>query len=206
LAHAVGNVELELHEWGPDFAAWCTYKYLNSGPGSTAGAFVHERHLGTGRIPRLQGWWGHDKETRFEMRNEFIPMPTAEAWQLSNAPIFSMTPIVASLQVFEEAGGIGPLREKSKKMVQYFDYLLDSELSRKVDSITPRDMDQRGCQLSLRVTSDSRSGPQVFAALQDADVECDWRYPDVIRVAPVPLYNTFEDIYRFVSILKEAVG
>lgn len=206
LAHAVGNVPLELHDWGPDFAAWCTYKYLNSGPGATAGAFVHERHLGTVPIPRLHGWWGHDKETRFEMNNEFVPIPTAEAWQLSNAPIFSMAPIVASLQVFEEAGGMRPLREKSEKMVKYLDYLLDEQLAGKVDSITPRDMDQRGCQLSLKVVAEGTSGPDVFAALQDADVECDWRHPNVIRIAPVPLYNSYADIYRFVSILKEAVG
>ncbi|NND01811.1 MAG: kynureninase [Acidimicrobiia bacterium] len=206
LAHAAGNVQLDLHEWGPDFAAWCTYKYLNGGPGATAGAFVHERHLGTPGIPRLHGWWGHDKETRFEMKNEFVPIPTAEAWQLSNAPIFSMTPLVASLAVFEDAGGMGPLREKSMKMVQYLDYLLDSELAGKVESITPREIDQRGCQMSLKVTAESKPGTEVFAALQDADVECDWRYPNVIRIAPVPLYNSFEDVHRFVAILKEAIG
>ncbi len=206
LAHAVGNIPLELHAWGPDFAAWCTYKYLNAGPGATAGAFVHERHLGAAPIPRLQGWWGHDKETRFEMNNEFVPIPTAEAWQLSNAPIFSMTPIIASLQVFEDAGGMKPLREKSEKMVQYLDYLLDATLAGRVESITPRDMDQRGCQVSLKVIADDSSGPDVFRALQDADVECDWRYPNVIRIAPVPLYNSFGDIHRFVSILEDAVG
>ena len=205
LAHAVGNVPLELHNWGADFAAWCTYKYLNGGPGATAGAFVHERHLGSADIPRLHGWWGHDKATRFEMKNEFVPIPTAEAWQISNAPIFSMTPVIASLQLFEEAGGMEPLRAKSEKMVQYLDYLLDTLPADKIKSITPRQMAQRGCQLSLKVTAAGVSGPDVFKTLQDADVECDWRYPNVIRIAPVPLYNSFEDIHRFVSILEEAV-
>jgi kynureninase len=206
LAHAVGNVELQLHDWGADFAAWCTYKYLNGGPGSIAGGFVHERHLGSEPIPRLHGWWGHDKATRFEMRNEFVPIPTAEAWQLSNAPILAMAPVLASLEIFENAGGMGPLRAKSEQMSLYFDYLLDERLVGKVRSITPRETEQRGCQLSLEVVAPGVDGPAVFAMLQEADVECDWRYPNVIRVAPVPLYNTFEDIWRFADILEGAVG
>jgi len=205
LAHAVGNVELRLHDWGPDFAAWCTYKYLNGGPGSTAGGFVHSRHLGTGSIPRLHGWWGHDKATRFEMKNNFVPIPTAEAWQLSNAPIFSMAPVLASLGIFEAAGGMAPLRAKSEQMSAYFDYLIDERLAGTVHSITPRDLAERGCQLSLEVVAPGIEGLAVFERLQQADVECDWRYPNVIRVAPVPLYNTFEDIWRFVDIVEEAV-
>ena len=171
LAHAVGNVELQLHDWGADFAAWCTYKYLNAGPGSIAGGFVHERHLGTGPIPRLHGWWGHDKATRFEMKNKFIPIPTAEAWQLSNAPILSMAPVLASLEIFEAAGGMAPLRAKSEQMSAYFDYLLDERLAGKVRSITPRDLSQRGCQLSLEVVAPGVEGLEVFERLQQADVE-----------------------------------
>ncbi len=199
LAHAVGNVPLALHEWGPDFAVWCTYKYLNAGPGATGGAFVHRRHLGNG-VPRLEGWWGHDKETRFHMENTFVPIPTAEAWQLSNAPVFSMAPLIASLEVFADAGGMGPLREKAEKMIRYLDALLDSQLAGRVTRVTPAPLTERGCQLSLRV--EAGKGPDVFAALQQADIECDWRYPDVIRVAPVPLYNTFTDIHRFVDIMS----
>lgn len=206
LAHAVGNVKLELHDWGADFAVWCTYKYLNSGPGATAGAFVHERHLADPDIVRLHGWWGHDKATRFEMNNEFQPIPTAEAWQLSNAPVFSMAPIIASLEVFEDAGGIEPLRAKAVQMFQYLDYLLDAHLAGKIQSITPRDVDQRGCQVSLKVIAPAVDGSEVYQRLQEADVECDWRHPNVIRIAPVPLYNSFEDIHRFVSILAEVIG
>ena len=204
LAHAAGNVELALHDWGPDFAAWCTYKYLNSGPGATAAAFVHERHLDDPSIPRLQGWWGHDKATRFEMNNEFVPIPTAEAWQLSNAPVLSMAPVIASLELFDAAGGMGPLRKKSVGLVRYFDSLLDELVPGRVRSITPRELDQRGCQLSLEVVGDGVSGRAAFERLQRADVECDWRYPNVIRVAAVPLYNSFEDVHRFVTILEEA--
>lgn len=206
LAHAVGNVELSLHDWGADFAAWCTYKYLNGGPGSTAAAFVHQRHHQNPDLPRLHGWWGHDKETRFEMNNEFLPIPSAEAWQISNAPIFSMAPVLASLAVFDEAGGMAPLRAKTEQMVQYMDFLLDEHLSGQVESITPREMDQRGCQLSLKVVTPGVDGQAVFDRLQEADVECDWRYPNVIRVAAVPLYNSYEDIHRFVSILTEVLA
>lgn len=205
LAHAAGNVELALNDWGADFAAWCTYKYLNGGPGATAAAFVHERHHGDSSVPRLHGWWGHDKATRFEMENDFIPIPTAEAWQLSNAPVLSMAPIIASLRVFEMAGGMGPLRAKSELMVKYIDFLLESEVDGRVVAITPHDLAERGCQLSLEVTSGAVDGPTVFKRLQDANVECDWRAPNVIRVAPVPLYNSFEDIHRFVAILADAL-
>jgi kynureninase len=205
LAHAAGNVEMALHDWDVDFAAWCTYKYLNGGPGSTAGAFVHERHLQDPSLQRLQGWWGHDKATRFEMRNEFIPIPTAEAWHISNGSVFAMAPLVGSLALFDEAGGMEPIRAKSVQMSRYMDYLLDSQLGGKVESITPRDLDQRGCQLSLKIVADEVDCLAVFERLQDADVECDWRYPNVIRVAPAPLYNSFEDIHRFVGILAESL-
>jgi len=206
LAHAAGNIELALHDSGADFAAWCSYKYLNAGPGSAAGAFVHERHHRDNAVQRLQGWWGHDKETRFEMRNEFVPIPTAEAWQLSNAPVFAMAPVLASLQLFEEAGGMAPLRAKSIQMSAYVDHLLDTTLAGRVACITPRAIERRGCQLSLEVVGPGVVGREVFERLQGADVECDWRYPNVIRVAPVPLYNSFEDIWRFVTILEEAIG
>lgn len=205
LAHAAGNVEMALHDWDADFAAWCTYKYLNGGPGSTAGAFVHEMHLQDPSLQRLHGWWGHDKATRFEMKNEFIPIPTAEAWQISNGSIFAMAPLVGSLALFDEAGGMEPIRAKSEQMSAYMDYLLDSRLAGKVESITPRDPDQRGCQLSLKVVANGIDGQAVFERLQGADVECDWRYPNVIRVAPAPLFNSFEDIHRFVEILAAAL-
>jgi len=206
LAHAAGNVVLEMHDWGADFAAWCTYKYLNGGPGSTAAVFIHERHLTDPDMMRLHGWWGHDKATRFEMNNEFVPIPTAEAWQISNPPVLAMAPLVGSLALFDEAGGMVPIRAKSEQMVAYMDFLLAERLSRKVESITPHDMAQRGCQLSLRVVAAGIEGPEVFERLQQADVECDWRYPDVIRIAPAPLYNSFEDIHRFVSILSGVLG
>jgi len=206
LAHAAGNVEMALHDWEVDFAAWCTYKYLNGGPGSTGGAFVHARHFLDRSLPRLQGWWGHDKATRFEMKNEFIPIPTAEAWHISNGSVFAMAPLVGSLALFDEAGGMAPIRAKSEQMSRYMDYLLEAQLAGRVESITPRDLDQRGCQLSLKVVADGVDGQAVFGRLQNADVECDWRFPNVIRVAPAPLYNSFEDIHRFVQILAESLG
>ncbi len=202
LAHAAGNVEVALHDWNVDFAVWCTYKYLNGGPGATGAAFVHERHITDETLPRFHGWWGHDKATRFEMTNDFVAIPTAEAWQVSNAPIFSMAPLVASLRVFDDAGGMSALRQKAILQADYFDALLAHRLHEKVESITPGKPEQRGCQLSLRVIAPGTDGREVFAALDQADVDCDWRYPDVIRVAPVPLYNTFVDIFDFVAILE----
>ncbi|MCP5025921.1 MAG: kynureninase [Actinomycetia bacterium] len=205
LAHAAGNIPMHLHDWNVDFAAWCTYKYLNGGPGSAGAAFVHERHLGDGKIPRFEGWWGTNKHTRFEMATTFDPIPTVEAWQLSNAPILSMAAIRASLDLFEAAGGIEVLRAKSEKQLAWLDYLLDSRFAGRVESITPRALSQRGCQFALRVTSPGRDGRAVFEALEVAGVACDWRYPDVIRVAPVPLYNSFTDIWRFTEILDGLV-
>ncbi len=200
LAHAVGNLPLALHDVGVDFAAWCTYKYLNSGPGATAGCFVHERHLG-GALDHLEGWWGTTRETRFQLETVFDPIPTVDAWQLSNPPVMSMAPVRASLEVFERAGGMGPLRQKSERQVAYLDHLLTEVLAGRVESITPKAVEARGCQFSLRITAPGHEGRAVYDALEGAGVACDWRYPDVIRIAPVPLYNSFADIHRFVQVL-----
>jgi kynureninase len=206
LAHAAGNVVLRMHDWNVDFAVWCTYKYLNSGPGSVGGCFVHERHgMGSPRdLPRLAGWWGHDKKSRFRMEPGFQPIPGAEGWQLSNPPILSLAAIRASLDVFMEAGGMEPLREKSLRLTGYLEWLLQRELSDSVEILTPRDPRQRGCQLSLRVKSNI-PGRAVLEKLEASGVTCDWREPDVIRVAPVPLYNRYEEVYRFVEILRSAL-
>ena len=202
LAHAAGNLVLRLHDWNVDFAVWCTYKYLNSGPGSVGGCFVHERHGDHAQdLPRLAGWWGHDKKSRFRMEPGFRPIPGAEGWQLSNPPILSLAAIRASLDVFMEAGGMEPLREKSVRLTGYLEWLLRQELAVAVEILTPADPQRRGCQLSLRVTS-SGAGRNVFEKLEASGVTCDWREPDVIRVAPVPLYNRYEEVYRFVEILR----
>jgi kynureninase len=204
LAHAVGNLVLRLHEWNVDFAVWCTYKYLNSGPGSVGGCFVHERHGLRRDLPRLAGWWGHDKESRFRMEPGFLPIPGAEGWQLSNPPILSLAAIRASLDVFLEAGGMEPLREKSLRLTGYLEWLLARELGDSVEILTPRDPNRRGCQLSLLVKS-KVPGRTVLERLEGSGVACDWREPDVIRVAPVPLYNRFEEVHRFVEILRNAL-
>ena len=204
LAHAAGNLVLRLHEWNVDFAVWCTYKYLNSGPGSVGGCFVHERHGMQQDLPRLAGWWGHDKESRFRMEPGFRPIPGAEGWQLSNPPILSLAAIRASLDVFMEAGGMEPLREKSLRLTAYLEWLLQREIGDSVEILTPADPRRRGCQLSLRVKS-SGSGRTVLEKLEASGVTCDWREPDVIRVAPVPLYNRYEEVHRFVEILREAL-
>jgi kynureninase len=204
LAHAAGNLFLSLHEWNVDFAVWCTYKYLNSGPGSVGGCFVHERHGRRQDLPRLAGWWGHDKESRFRMEPGFRPIPGAEGWQLSNPPILSLAAIRASLDVFMEAGGMEPLREKSLRLTRYLEWLLQRELGDAVEILTPRDPRRRGCQLSLQVKS-TASGRTVFERLEASGVACDWREPDVIRVAPVPLYNRYEEVHRFVEILRHAL-
>lgn len=206
LAHAAGNLVLRLHDWNVDFAVWCTYKYLNSGPGSVGACFVHERHgFGSSRdLPRLAGWWGHDKESRFRMEPGFRPIPGAEGWQLSNPPILSLAAIRASLDVFMEAGGMEPLREKSLRLTGYLEWLLRREVGDAVEILTPRDPRQRGCQLSLRVKSKA-PGRTVFEKLEASGVTGDWREPDVIRVAPVPLYNRYEEVHRFVGILRNAL-
>lgn len=201
LAHAAGNVELKLHDWNADFAAWCSYKYLNAGPGGIAGIFVHERHHENENLPRFAGWWGHDKETRFLMDDEFIPIKSAEGWQLSNPPIFQLAALKASLDIFEEAG-MKNLVEKSKKLTGYLEFLLDKIETDRIEIITPSDENQRGCQLSIRVKNADKN---LFKAISEKGVIADWREPDVIRVAPVPLYNSFMDCWRFVGILKNCL-
>ncbi len=200
LAHAVGNVPLALHDWNVDFAVWCSYKYLNAGPGAVAGAFVHERHARNTALPRLAGWWGNDPATRFRMQlePEFIPVPRADAWAVSNPPILSMTPLRASLALFDEAGGMEPLRAKSEKLTGYLEFLLGQIGSSRFSIITPREPGARGCQLSIVVHEHPK---ELFAKLEAAGVRCDFREPNVIRAAPTPLYNSFHDVWRFAQIL-----
>ncbi|MEP7071614.1 MAG: kynureninase [Verrucomicrobiota bacterium] len=202
LAHAVGNVPLALHDWNVDFAVWCSYKYLNAGPGAVAGAFVHERHARKTDLPRLAGWFGNDPKTRFEMRPEFVPVPSADAWQVSNPPIFSMTPLRASLALFEEAGGMKLLREKSIKLTGYLHYLLEELGGEALEVITPEQPSERGCQLSILASRDAKG---IFTRLEAAGVKCDFREPNVIRAAPTPLYNTFHEVWRFARLLRELV-
>lgn len=203
LAHAVGNIELSLHAWGVDFAAWCTYKYLNSGPGGVAGAYVNRRHVADQSLPKLLGWWGTNPATRFEMATEFDPMLTVESWQLSNAPVLPMAALRASLDVIGRVGGVSALRAKSEAQIRYFDRRLAETLAGRVENITPQAMHERGCQFALRVVAGD--GKRVFDELEASRVLCDWREPDVIRVAPVPLYNSFDDIDRFVNVLDGIV-
>jgi len=200
LAHAAGNMPLDLHDWGVDFAVWCSYKYLNAGPGAVAGCFVHERHAHNTRLPRFAGWWGQHKATRFQMGPNFDPTPGAEGWQLSNPPIFSLVPVLASLQIFHETG-MPALRGKSTKLTGYLEYLLEKRLAGQVDILTPRDPAHRGCQLSIRVSQEKLGGRALYEGLNSAGVVCDWREPDVIRLAPTPLYNRFVDVHRCVEIL-----
>ena len=197
-AHGAGNVQLNLHNSGADFAVWCTYKYLNSGPGSLSGAFVHERHANRKDLNRFTGWWSHNKETRFKMRDEFDQLPGAEGWQLSNPPILSMAAIRASLDVFKKAG-FDKLVLKSKKLTGYFEFLLNELNNSDIKIITPNNPEERGCQLSIQVKNADKS---LHQKLTDAGIITDWREPDVIRSAPVPLYNSFMDVYNFVDRLK----
>jgi kynureninase len=203
LAHAAGNLRMQLHDWGPDFAVWCSYKYLNGGPGSVGGCFVHKRHVANPSLPRLAGWWGHNKQTRFRMGHEFEPIPTAEGWQLSNPPILSLAAIRASLDVFRRAGGMEPLTEKSRAMNDFFRRLLREQLAGKVEILTP---ENGGCQLSLKVVAREISGKSVKERLDLSGIETDWREPNVIRAAPVPLYNQFQEIEFFVNRLVEILG
>ncbi|CAM1339788.1 kynureninase [Tenacibaculum aestuarii] len=198
LAHGAGNISPELHDSGVDFAAWCTYKYLNSGPGSLAGLFVHEKHARNKELPRFAGWWNHNKETRFNMRQPFDVMPGAEGWQLSNPPILSMAAIRASLDMFEEVG-MEALRAKSEKLTGYFEYLINQIDTDRIKIITPSNPKERGCQLSIQVKNADKS---LHKKLTENNIITDWREPDVIRCAPVPMYNSFEDVYRMVEILK----
>jgi kynureninase len=201
LAHSVGNLPHSLHDWGPDFACWCSYKYLNAGPGAIGGCFIHQRHARAAGLPRFAGWWGHDKATRFLMGPDFSVLPGAEGWQISNPPILSMAPLIAALATFREAG-MPRLREKSIALTGFLEFLLDTRLRDEIEIVTPRNPDERGCQLSLRLRSGAARGKTVFDELGRRDVVVDWREPDHIRVAPVPLYNSFEDVWDFVEILS----
>lgn len=206
LAHAAGNAVLKLHEWDVDFACWCSYKYLNSGPGSVAGAFVHERHGDNPELIRLAGWWGYDKTTRFQMNPGFKPMTGAEGWQLSNAPVFSMAIHMAALDQFDQVG-MEALRAKSEKLTAYMVHVIDT-LSEELEStdfelITPRDPVQRGAQLSILAHGQGKS---MFDKLTAHGVIADWREPNVIRIAPVPMYNSFEDVFRFGEALRKSVS
>jgi kynureninase len=201
LAHAAGNLKLEMNDWDVDFAVWCSYKYLNGGPGAVAGAFVHERHATNFDLDRFAGWWGHDKKTRFQMGPDFVPIPGAEGWQVSNPAILQMAALRASLEIFDEAG-MDALREKSVRLTGYLESLVSQLGSDRVSIVTPSDPEQRGCQLSIRVKDGDRS---LQRSLTERGVFCDWREPDVIRVAPTPLYNSFQDVYRFSDILRECL-
>ena len=206
LAHAAGNIHLKLHDWGVDFAAWCSYKYLNSSPGGVSGMFVHQRHANRPELPRFAGWWGHDKSVRFLMEPGFQPMPGAEGWQLSNAPVLGMAAHLASLDIFDEVG-IEKLCEKRDQLTAYLEFIIDSISEKHKDLctfeiITPRNKSQRGAQLSMLVHG---KGKAIFDKLSDAGVVADWREPNVIRLAPVPLYNSFEDVYYFGKHLEDAI-
>jgi len=206
LAHAAGNIPLQLHDWNVDFACWCSYKYLNSGPGGVAGAFIHQKHISDKQMLRLAGWWGQNKDNRFKMEKDFDPIPTAEGWQLSNAPVLSMAAHKASLDIFHEAG-MEKLFAKGKLLSNYLLYILD-EINHSVDEniievITPRNDEEHGCQVSMLMLKD---GKKIFEALKKAGVISDWREPNVIRVAPVPLYNSFEDVYKFGEIISKMIG
>lgn len=210
LAHGAGNIKLNLHDWNVDFACWCTYKYLNSGPGSVGGVFIHQNHLNNPEINRFAGWWGHDKETRFKMQKGFVPMPTAEAWQLSNAPVLSMSAHKAAVDMFEEVG-MNALLEKADKLTGYLEFVVDNINAENkktkgqdgfLEIITPRDKKQRGCQLSIVAHG---KGKALFNKLMEGGIIADWREPNVIRCAPVPFYNSFEDVFMFGEILKSSL-
>jgi kynureninase len=200
LAHAIGNVPLSLHDWNVDFAVWCSYKYLNAGPGAVGGAFVHERHATNTNLPRLAGWFGNNPNTRFRLHlePEFIPVASADGWQISNPPILSMAPLRASLAIFQEAG-MEALRQKSIKLTNYLQFLLENGgAGEPFNTITPREASERGCQLSIQAREHPK---ELFAKLEAAGVKCDFREPNVIRAAPTPLYNTFHEVWRFANIL-----
>jgi kynureninase len=202
LAHAAGNVKLELHNWDADFACWCSYKYLNSGPGGVSGIYINQKHIADTSIPRFAGWWGHTKDTRFKMEKGFEPIPTAEGWQLSNAPILSMAAHKASLDIYE-AAGMDNLIAKGKLLSDYLFFILDEinagSAKKLIEVITPRNDSEKGCQVSMLMLE---KGKEVFEALKQNGVLADWREPNVIRVAPVPLYNTFTDVFTFGQIVK----
>ncbi|TVR81520.1 MAG: kynureninase [Chitinophagaceae bacterium] len=203
LAHAIGNVPLKLNEWDVDFATWCSYKYLNSGPGGCSGIFVHEKHHENNQLKRFNGWWGTDEETRFKMEKQFVPQKGAGAWQLSNAPVLSMAAQKASLEIFQKAG-ILKLRKKSEQLTAYMAFIItetERKFSGKFNLITPPEKESRGCQLSILAKD---RGREIFDEMKKGGLIADWREPDVIRLAPVPLYNSFSDVYQFGVLLNEA--
>ncbi len=202
LAHAIGNIELNLHDWGADFAAWCSYKYLNAGPGAIAGAYVHERHLSPGKLDQLHGWWGNNESTRFAMRNEFDPAPGADVFQLSCPPVLSFAPVLASLEIFSEAG-LARLVEKSRRLTGLLEWLIERRCGDRIGIITPAE--SRGCQLSLVVRDPGVDARQVFRNLTELNVIGDWREPNVMRIAPAPLYNSYGDVFECAGRLQQAL-
>jgi kynureninase len=205
LAHSVGNMPLRLHDWNADFAVWCSYKYLNAGPGAVGGCFVHERHAERHDLPRFAGWWGHDKATRFEMRPQFVPIPGAEGWQISNPPVLSTAPLLASLDVFERAG-IARLRQKSISLTGFLRRLIENRLPEAVRIVTPGAAHERGCQLSLQLALPAPRAKRCHERLIAAGVIGDWREPDILRWAPVPLYNSYQDVFTAAEALARVVG
>jgi kynureninase len=204
LAHAIGNTQMRLHDWNPDFAVWCSYKYLNAGPGAVGGCFVHDRHAQEFRLPRFAGWWGHNKAERFLYDPTFDPIRGAQGWQISNPPILSTAPLLASLEIFQRAGMQG-LREKSIALTGFLQQLIEQKLGDLVQIITPSAPRQRGCQLSLRIARPAEEARRCQQRLTAAGVIGDWREPDVLRLAPIPLYNSFSDVYAAVAVLSQAL-
>jgi kynureninase len=204
LAHAIGNTPLQLHDWNPDFAVWCSYKYLNAGPGAVGGCFVHERHARNFRLPRFAGWWGHNKAERFLYDPKFDPIAGAQGWQISNPPIMSTAPLLASLEIFQRAG-MAALRTKSIALTGFMQKLIEEHLPKQVEIITPQPPEQRGCQLSVRLARPAAEAKRCQEALTAAGVIGDWREPDVLRLAPIPLYNSFADVLAAIDILARAL-
>jgi kynureninase len=202
LAHAAGNLQLRLHEWGPDFAVWCSYKYLNGGPGCVAGCFVHERHARAWDLPRFAGWWGHDERIRFEMGPDFQPMPGADGWQLSNPSIVSLAVLRASMEIFHDAG-MERLRAKSRSLTSYLEFSLNHMAGPKLSIVTPSETERRGAQLSIRLP---HNGRMLCERLAREGIVGDWREPDTFRVAPIPLYNSYLDVFHFVRRFAAAIG
>ncbi len=205
LAHSAGNTLMQLHDWDVDFAVWCSYKYLNAGPGAVAGCFLHERHGEDPSLPRFAGWWGHDKSSRFQMGPEFKPIAGVEGWQLSNPPILALAPLLASLDIFRRAR-MRELVTKSRRLTGYLEFLVQEQLGHAYEVITPAEPERRGCQLSLRLRAGAAAGRSLAKRLPELGVFVDWREPDVIRAAPVPLYNSFQDVFYFVKTLEALTG
>jgi len=204
LAHGIGNMPSNLHDWNVDFAVWCSYKYLNAGPGAIGGCFVHERHARSAALPRFTGWWGHDPAARFQMGLDFDPIPGAQGWQISNPPVLSAAPLLASLDIFRRAG-MARVREKSIALTAFLQQLVEIRLPGLVDIITPSAASERGCQLSLRIARSPAAAKRCHDYLSEAGVVSDWREPDVVRLAPIPLYNSFGDVFAAVDALSQAV-